>query len=333
MQRRGDTQRLVVVGDLNGAADALIEILRGTGLVDARLRWTGGSSRLVQIGDIFNRGGGAREAFTLLLRLEREARHAGGNVTVLLGNHEVMTALGNEAYCTESEYLAFASASERKAWEHRVERAARKIYRAPGKAGRILPFEPRLAAWKALNAPGQSALRRELSPRGRLGKALRKLPVACLVDDIVCVHAGILPAYARRGVEALNALAQREWELAGTRYTKLKRRSLFRDPSGPLWDRSLARGGANAALELKQTLSILGAKRMIVGHTPTHTVDASARGRIVTRFGGKLVLVDVGLAEGPEGARTALIVENGGGYEWTPEGTRRLWQPRALRRS
>lgn len=92
--------RTVVIGDLNGADDALWEILRGTRLIDAQGRWTGGGSELVQVGDLFNRGGGARDALTLLHALKRPAQQAGGRVTVLLGNHEVMTALGNEAYCT-----------------------------------------------------------------------------------------------------------------------------------------------------------------------------------------------------------------------------------------
>lgn len=316
----------MVVGDLNGAADALIEILRGTGLVDAKLAWTGGAAELVQVGDLFNRGGGARRALTLLLRLKREAQRVSGKVTVLLGNHEVMTALGNEAYCTEEEYLAFARPSERKAWAKRVQRAARRIYLTPGAAGRIQPFEPRLAAWKVLNAPGQAALRRELGPKGQLGRALRKLPVAHLAGDIVCVHGGILPHFAEHGVERLNELAWNEWALAKKRYVDLKRRSLFRNPEGPLWDRSLARGGREAHSLLKRSLRLLGAKRMVIGHTPTESVPGGEKGRIATRFGAELVLVDAGLSEGPGGPRAALVVEDGRGYEWTPAGTRLLWK-------
>lgn len=324
-QRGGERSRLVVVGDLNGAADALVEILRGTRLVDAKLTWCGGNAQLVQLGDLFNRGGGARDAFTLLLKLQREAGRAGGRVSVLLGNHEVMTALGNEAYCTEEEYLAFATVAERKAWARRVQRAARRIYLSPGAGGRIQPFEPRLAAWKVLNAPGQAALRRELGPKGKLGRALRKLPVAQRVNDLVCVHAGLLPAFAEHGIDGLNALALREWEVARKRYSELKRRSLFRNPDGPLWDRSLARGGKEALTALKRSLQLLGVKRMVVGHTPTTSVPGGKKGQIALRFGGRLVLVDVGLGEGADAPRAALVVEQGRGLEWTPRGTRLLW--------
>jgi hypothetical protein len=50
MVRRAGSGRLVVVGDLNGADDALIEILKGTGLLDSRLHWSGGDANLVQVG-------------------------------------------------------------------------------------------------------------------------------------------------------------------------------------------------------------------------------------------------------------------------------------------
>src|SRR3954467_5236105 len=97
------TKRVIAIGDLNGAYDVLLDILRGTGLVNRKLDWSGQRDELVQMGDLFNRGGGAAQALRLLLRLQRQARAAGGNVTILLGNHEVMTALRHEAYCTEDE--------------------------------------------------------------------------------------------------------------------------------------------------------------------------------------------------------------------------------------
>jgi len=73
-------KRIVVIGDLNAADDVLIDILRGTRLIDRQLRWRGGATELVQLGDLFNRGGGAARALRLLLRLQREARRVGGRV-------------------------------------------------------------------------------------------------------------------------------------------------------------------------------------------------------------------------------------------------------------
>src|SRR3982750_2060083 len=95
--------KIVVVGDLNGAYDVLVDILRGTKLVNRELSWRGGRAGLGQMGGLFNRGDGGVQALRLLLKLQRQARKVGGKVTVLLGNHEVMTALGHEGYCTEGE--------------------------------------------------------------------------------------------------------------------------------------------------------------------------------------------------------------------------------------
>src|SRR5262245_23484081 len=179
-----------------------------------RGRWVGGRAELVQVGDLFNRGGGARRAFELLLRLRSEAAAAGGRVTILLGNHEVMIALRNEAYCTEDEYLSFATTRERRAWPVRVRRALRRILRDHPPRGPIPPLGPRLDAWKVLHAPGRASMRRALGPRGRLGRAIRALPIAYGVAGVVFVHAGLLPAWARHGVDGLNEAARRQWEIA-----------------------------------------------------------------------------------------------------------------------
>lgn len=316
----------MVIGDLNGADDALSEILRGTGLIDKRDRWIGGSAELVQVGDLFNRGGGARDALTLLQALKRPALRAGGRVTVLLGNHEVMTMLGNEAYCTESEYLSFASANERRAWPARVDRAARRIYRAVSKSGHVLPFEPRLNAWKALNAPGRAEMRRALGPRSKLGKVLRSLPVAYQRNGVVYVHACLAPDWAALGVDGLNEAAAAAWAERPRRYLRLPKKSVFRSNDGPLWNRDLAERGRKPAAELTLSLRALGAQRMVVGHTQTKSVDGGEEGRILTLHQDRLVMVDVGLGHGPDAPRTALLIEGRKGWEWRPDGARLLWR-------
>jgi hypothetical protein len=309
---------------LNAAYDALVEILRGTKLVNRRLEWTGGAAELVQLGDIFNRGDGAAQALTLLLRLRREARRSGGRVTILLGNHEAMTALRHEGYCTEGEYLAFATAAERRAWPARVQRALRRLARERPR-GVLLPLEPRLEAWKIEHVPGRTALRRALGPHGKLGRALRALPVAHVSQGALFVHGGLLPAWAKLGLDGLDRAARQQWAQGGRGLWTLPKTGLFRSSSGPLWDRSLVRGGAEARRALTQSLALLGVQRMIVGHTQTASLAGGHAGRIHVQAGGSLVSVDVGLASGPGAPRAALVLEGRSGYEWTPQATRLLW--------
>jgi hypothetical protein len=318
--------RIVVVGDLNGARDVLDDILRRTRLVDGASGWIGGRAQLVQIGDIFNRGGGARSAFEWLLSLRRQATRVGGRVTLLLGNHEAMTALGHEAYCTAEEYLSFASIAQREAWPARVDRATMRIIKEHPPGGPIPPFEPRLEAWKIAKVPGRAEMRRQIGPAGRLGRALRALPIAYAAKGNLFCHSTIRPEWAALGIDGLNQRARWEWRNAPRFWGKVSRDSLLRAPEGPLWDRSWVRGGRRAARELTQSLERLDATRMIVGHTQTGALNGGKRGRIHQLFGGRLVLVDVGLESGADSARAALIIQGQRGWEWTPGGRRLLWQ-------
>ncbi len=318
--------RVVVIGDLNGADNALREILRGTRLIDARGDWSGGRAELVQMGDLFNRGGGARRAVALLRKLKRQAQRRGGKVTVLLGNHEAMMALRHEAYCTEEEYLSFATASDRRAWPGRTPRAMRRCLREHGPRGPILPLEPRLEAWKIAHVPGQTELRRAFSSRGALGKWVRSLPLVYCTAGCVFVHGGLLPAWAKLGVAGVSARAREEWRAAGEFIRKLPKHSLFRAQSSPLWERSLARGGRATRRQLETSLQLCGAERMIIGHTRTEDAPGGALGKVLLRHAGRLVLVDTGIGAEPWEPRTALVIEGKVGREWTPHGTRVLWR-------
>ena len=87
-------ERIVAIGDIHGNYDGFVSILQRAGLVDRDTHWIGGETTLVQTGDIFDRGLGVFKVLDLLMRLEGEAAAAGGQVIVLLGNHEGMNLTG-----------------------------------------------------------------------------------------------------------------------------------------------------------------------------------------------------------------------------------------------
>src|SRR5438477_8316950 len=101
--------RIVAVGDVHGAYDRFVEILKTTALIDDRLRWIGGQAHLVQLGDVVDRGPDSRPALDLLRRLQTEASRAGGAVHPLLGNHEVARLLGDLRFATAGEFQAFVT--------------------------------------------------------------------------------------------------------------------------------------------------------------------------------------------------------------------------------
>ncbi len=77
--------RVVAFGDVHGAYDALVDLLQDAGVLDEDLRWTGGTTHVVSVGDIADRGPESRKVYDLFMRLEKEARAAGGEMHVLLG--------------------------------------------------------------------------------------------------------------------------------------------------------------------------------------------------------------------------------------------------------
>src|SRR5262245_29092303 len=84
------SERVVAIGDVHGAYDRFVAILRAAGLVDGRARWIGGRSILVQTGDVLDRGPASRRVLDLLRQLERDAGRAGGQVFALLDRKSVV---------------------------------------------------------------------------------------------------------------------------------------------------------------------------------------------------------------------------------------------------
>ena len=70
-------ERIVAMGDVHGAYDQLLPILKDAGIVDQRLRWSGGRTHFVLVGDVLDRGPDSRKVLDLYMRLEREASSAG----------------------------------------------------------------------------------------------------------------------------------------------------------------------------------------------------------------------------------------------------------------
>ena len=99
--------RVVAIGDVHGAYEGFLSILRLAGIVNEKGRWAGGKAHLVQTGDLLDRGKDTRKVLDLVMRLEGEAKKAGGRVHALLGNHEVMNVLGDLRYVNAEEYEAF----------------------------------------------------------------------------------------------------------------------------------------------------------------------------------------------------------------------------------
>jgi 3',5'-cyclic AMP phosphodiesterase CpdA len=111
------------VGDVLGNFDGVCDILKSIRLIDDARHWSGGQTILVQTGDFVDRGTKERDVLDLMMLLESEAPKAGGQVVIVLGNHEVMNIMGDLRYVTpqifatpESEALRKASYDQYTKW-------------------------------------------------------------------------------------------------------------------------------------------------------------------------------------------------------------------------
>jgi len=89
------SRKLIAVGDVHGQYDGLVKILRRAGLIDTAHHWCGGHNRLIQIGDILDRGPFSLKVDNLLDNLQAEAEISGGEVIRLIGNHELELIMEN----------------------------------------------------------------------------------------------------------------------------------------------------------------------------------------------------------------------------------------------
>ena len=77
-------EKIVAIADVHGAYDAMVQTLQQADVIDSELRWSGGATHLVIVGDLLDRGPKSRDAMDLLMRLEGEAPAAGGAVHVVI---------------------------------------------------------------------------------------------------------------------------------------------------------------------------------------------------------------------------------------------------------
>jgi hypothetical protein len=99
-------EKIVVIGDIHADYEILLAVLKKAGLINDKLEWTGGKTHLVMIGDLVDgkaridnwNGDSDIKVINFLGKLIKLAKRKGGDVIILLGNHEFMNIRGNFNY-------------------------------------------------------------------------------------------------------------------------------------------------------------------------------------------------------------------------------------------
>jgi hypothetical protein len=90
-----------IITDIHGEYKTYLNLLKAMGIIDRSLNWKFGRGHLVVIGDTFDRGDMVTEVFWHLFGLEKQAANAGGQVHMLLGNHEFLVLNKNLNYISD----------------------------------------------------------------------------------------------------------------------------------------------------------------------------------------------------------------------------------------
>lgn len=337
--RWSGVERVVAIGDVHGAYEALTKTLAKAGVVDEELGWSGGTTHLVFTGDILDRGPHSRKVMDLIMRLEGEALDAGGRVHMLLGNHEVMNLIGDLRYVSVEEFAAFADDESDKDRKRSILKHRNGISNGVSKLAIRNDFSK-------MCPTGYFGLRRAFGSQGVYGSWLMSKPLMIVINGTAFVHGGLPSLVAELGLDGINIelktqvteyVKQAEvlfendvLDLAENYYTHLKTLDALpenesRPPeidaavsavtrlngasvngaNSPIWYRgSVACGPLIEEDKLAAALEALGANRVVVGHTPTLTRQ------VLERMDGRVIQIDTGMLNSAYGGSgSALILE------------------------
>ncbi len=295
-------ERVVAIGDVHGAFDSFVAILREAGLVGNNRRWSGGKAVLVQTGDVLDRGPDSKRVLDLLRSLEGEAARAGGQVHALVGNHEVMRLIGDMRDVSAKEYTAFQTPESASLRDTLYGSASNTTRDQARKAGEKFDEAASRKKFYAETPLGLLEMHRAFSPKGDYGAWLRQKRAFVKINGVLYVHGGFSPAVAATSCPALATRTRLELQAATLDATAAV--ELLQREDGPLWYRGLVNGTATDA-DVTAVLSSLGAKAIVVGHSTTKDM------KIQSLFGGRVIAIDTGMLGGtffPNGAPSALEI-------------------------
>ena len=207
--------RLVAIADIHGAYDEFATLLREIGLVDSQLRWIGGRSTLVQTGDVLDRGADVRKTMDLLMSLQNQAAAAGGEVVVLIGNHEAMNLLGFRDDVGKEAFESFAGPGSQEMLNAATKRYGKYLkQRAKAKKQKAETFSSAdVEEFQREHPPGYLEYVEALSRNGRYGRWIRTLPMVAQRRGVLFLHGGLSPEYATWSLEELNMRMRQEVDL------------------------------------------------------------------------------------------------------------------------
>lgn len=293
--------RVVVIGDLHGDYAKFVNILRDAGLADANGDWVGGSTHLVQLGDVPDRAPDTRRILDELMRLEPQARRAGGYVHALIGNHEAMNVEGDLRYVTAGEYAAFADGDSARRRDQYYRRTVDYMRAHPPATGTPVFDDAFRAQWEGSHPLGYVEHRQAWSADGTYGRWVAGHDAIIRINDSLYMHAGLGPSFASAERHTLNEAVRAA--LRGR--PRAAYADILTNEEGPLWYRGLALSPEQSErAQVDALLARHGVAHIVLGHTKRAPT-------VFPRFGGRVILTDIAVPSGYADPHAYLIQENG----------------------
>ncbi|EFJ12512.1 hypothetical protein SELMODRAFT_123773 [Selaginella moellendorffii] len=307
-------RRIVAVGDLHGDLRQTKRALRVAGVLsdDEQDNWTGGTTVLVQVGDILDRGPDEIAILSLLWHLTEQARSKGGAVFQVHGNHETMNVsheFNDTPDCGFEDSQHFVDyCNERHDGHWHTAFVQWRLEWPEWKKSRFesstwLPF------WNVFKVRKKMDARVLLfSPGGPLALELSRHGVVLKINDWLFAHGGLLPHHVAYGLEKMNSEVS-NW-MKGGAYNGKQPFIATKGFDSIVWSRLYSRKTKEipqpkvsmefACAVLQQTLDAVKAKGLVIGHTPQVNGANS-------ECDGKVWRIDVGMSRGVLNATPQVI--------------------------
>ncbi|CAI0430469.1 unnamed protein product [Linum tenue] len=297
--------RLIAIGDLHGDLEKSKQAFRLAGLIDAADRWSGGSSTVVQVGDVFDRGGDELKILYILEKLKREAAKSGGNLITMNGNHEIMNVEGDFRFATRLGFKEFED------WAFWYQMGNKMKTLCAGLPNPKDIFEGIPRAFHGVKTDALNGIRARIAalrPGGPVStKFLTNNLTVVVAGDSVFVHGGLLPQHVDYGLERMNKEV-RDW-ISGSMGRSAPSYCKGRD--AVVWLRKYSEEVASKCdcSTLEHVLATIpGARRMIMGHT-------IQEGGINAICENRAVRIDVGMSHGCGNGLPEVLEINGNSQE------------------
>lgn len=304
------TPRTIVIGDLHGDLEAFLSILSDRKLIDANANWIGQNINLILLGDYHDRGPDSRYLMDYFLQLKSEMIKDKSRLVSVIGNHELMTAMSDLRYVTESELESFSGFQspigkqklDNDLYEKKMQTAQETATQAfapvveleDGRKVRV-----KLPPKKRSEVEGYVAAH---FGNNKYTNFINNSEAMLKMNGNLFVHAGITEWVFQFSMKEVNKIVK-SWMtfFQGLSPKPDDSTQWAIEESGPLWDRTMATNELDEDL-VGEIVKKLGVKRIIVGHTPKEKIE--------TLYDGKVLTIDTGNSKFYNGVISLIEIDS-----------------------